>query len=430
VVRLKRGLLKFEKIILLYYKLDMMSDCVSSTNINTYYNGVIKKFPKYIQTLLSNINGKAGKKAPCSMQRTNVKSRVTLPLSVLIKNGLFIMEFINRCNKYGLFEGGCYIEIINEELTELIESNDPEAKYLLDNLGGDNNIASFLHFTSRKGYSGSSEERKYYETKGIEYINEHELKPLCRKSECEGLVSMGNNNVEGHYLVNLSGGNNNTIQIPKLCNNDGKIKTEYQLFNMYYDYADSNVSIDRLVKFIYLFLHCHDIESLEIKNISEIIEKLEKYMNTREYDDGNLLEKTKKYSSVVLFIKDGVLICPLTNKKISVIDFNKNDKDNKNPIEICHEISVADEKICYDEKNKCIITAAAPNNLFFGYKSGNMMQQNMTIEEYHIYSDDQCIRRGNCVSKIYLDEIVNEKDKEIERLQELLKLSKVNQSEE
>jgi len=430
VVRLKRGLLKFEKIILLYYKLDMMSECVSSTNIKIYCNGVIQKLPKYIQTLLSNINGKAGTKAPCSMQRTNVKSRVTLPLSVLIKNGLFNMEIINLCNKHGLFEGGCYIEIINEELTELIKSNDPEAKYLLDNLGGDSNIASFLHFTSRKGYSGSSEEKIYYKTIGIEYINEHELKPLCRKIKCDGMVSMGNNNVEGHYLVNLSGGSPDTIQIPKLCNNDGKIKTDYQLFNMYYDYADSNVSIDRLVKFIYLFLHCHDIESLGIKNISKIIEKLEKYMNTREYHDGNLLEKTKKYSSVVLFIKDGVLICPLTNKKISVKDFNKKDKDNKNPIEICHEISVADEKICYDEKNKCIITAAAPNNLFFGYKSGNMMQQNMTIEEYHINSDDQCIRRGNCVSTNEHNKIVNEKDKEIERLQELLKLSKVNQSEE
>jgi len=396
-----------------------MSECLSSTDIKKYCNEIIKLFPKNIQTFLKNINGKAGTKAPCSMQRVNVKSRVTLPLSVLKENKLFNMEFINNCNKYNLFEGGCYIEIINEELTILIESSKPEEKYLLENLGGDKNISSFIHFTSRNGYSGSKNEREYYNTVGKKYIEEHGLKPLCRKSICIGNVSMGNINVEGHYLVNLSGGNNNTIQIPKLCNDSGKIKKKYQLFNMYYDYADSNVSIDRLVKFIYLFLDCYDIESLNIEKFNEIKQKLEKYMNTREYDDGNLLEKTKEYSSVVSFIKDGVLICPLTNKKISVIDFNK--KDNEDPIEICHDISVADGKIYYDKKNKCVITAAAPNNLFFGFKSGNMQQQNMTIEKYHINSDDQCIKRGNCVFKKYLYEILNQKDEEISRLKQQLK---------
>ena len=54
------------------------------------------------------------------------------------------MNFINSCNNNNIFEGGCYIAIINEELETLnIEKekgNEEAAKYLLENLGGDKNI--------------------------------------------------------------------------------------------------------------------------------------------------------------------------------------------------------------------------------------------------------------------------------------------------
>ena len=80
----------------------------------------------------------------------------------------------------------------------------------------------------------------------------------------------------------------------------------------------------------------------------------------------------------IKFIKDDILMCPLTLQPITIKKF----KDENNPIQLCHEESVADRKIYYDSEKKKLEFASRPNNLFLGYKLGNMQQQNMTIYDY------------------------------------------------
>ena len=345
-----------------------------------------------IVTFLTNLNGKAGTSAPCPLQRTSVGDRCCISLSELKKNGLFNMGFINRCNEHSLFDGGCYIMIDNGELEDLIKLEESEeseeSRYLLDNLGGDKNISSLILITSEKGVSGSSKARDFYERVAKPYIEKKGLIPLSRRpdaKEMPGSISRGNEKIIGHYIVNLCGGSNQSVCIPQTKSEKGKTKAEYQIFNPSHDYCPKDMRYDRDCKFLYLLLHAADIyDVMEESKVNDLRSLLKKHLQSRDYEDGNLYDKTIAYKygeKKVEFIIDGVLTCPLTTKVITLREF-KNEED---PIQLCHEESVAHRRIYYDSKMNRICTAARPNNLFLGFKLGNMQQQNMTINEYHNY---------------------------------------------
>ncbi len=357
-----------------------------------FYDNLRKESLGSIVTFLVNLNGKAGTSAPCPLQRTSVGDRCCIYLSELKKNNLFNIKFIDVCNKHNLFEGGCYIMIDNEELEELIKSGESgeseESKYLLDNLGGDKNIASLILITSEKGDSGSSKARDLYERVAKPYIENKGLIPLSRRpdaKEMPGSISRGNEKIMGHYIVNLCGGSNKSVCIPNIKSANGKIKPEYQIFNPSHDYCPEDIRFDRDCKFIYLLLHAGDIyDVIEESKVNDLRSLLKKHLQSRDYEDGNLYDKTIAYEygeKKVSFIIDGILICPLTKKVITLREF----KNKEDPIQLCHEESVAHRRIYYDSKMNCISTAARPNNLFLGFKLGNMQQQNMTINEYQNY---------------------------------------------
>jgi hypothetical protein len=85
-----------------------------------------------------------------------------------------------------------------------------------------------------------------------------------------------------------------------------------------------------------------------------------------------------------------ILICPLTDNKISIHQFEINDDECLESIQVCHEEAVSKEKIYFDETRGYIITARRPQNLFWGTKRGNMQQQELTIDELWAEKRKQC----------------------------------------
>ena len=317
------------------------------------YKEYKKTFPEDLVTWLDNLNGKSGINYVLGQNRTGANSRIELPYKYLYLNRLDNMNFINSCNNNNIFEGGCYIAIINEELETLNiekEKGNEVAKYLLENLGGDKNISSYLLFTSEEGNSGSKGSRDFYENYGKNYIEANNLEPICRNTNFTKNKNKGNEKIKGHYHVNLKGGSNDSIIIPNIYNDKRNIKPDYQLFNPYFDYCSKEVQNDRLYKFIFQILYCKDINEYisDETKIKEYKELLKKELETKDYLDGNLYEKSIEYNNGIKFIKDDILICPLTMQPISIKKF----KDENNPIQLCHEESVAHRKIYYDSEKK------------------------------------------------------------------------------
>ena len=345
--------------------------------------GIRNILPRLTKTFFINLNGKSEIAEVCPLKRTNRGERVYCTLKQLKDNGLFTMEFLNRCNERNLFEGGIYISIVNEELEEIENSETEESRFLLDSLGGDGNVSSLIHIRSEKGNSGSAAPREFYERFASSYIEERDLQPISRREGITSPVGRGNEKIQGHFVINLKGGSNNSICNPNVSG------ARYQIFNPINGYADEYIQRDRLAKFLYLYIHAGGIETIIKDDAQRNSYKslLEEYMRGQNYDDGNLFEKTLRYSYhqegvddyVVEFIIDGILTCPLTNEQITVERF----RDGDNPVQICHEESAADNKLYFDQTQGRVCTAVRPNNLFFGYKLGNMQQQNMDIITFH-----------------------------------------------
>jgi hypothetical protein len=299
----------------------------------------------------------------------------------------------NNCNdeqKLRTIEEGCVINLANEDYFNVKENDDEFSKYVIEEIGGDKVVSSMVSAMSVNGDSGSSHASKYFKLLEPE-IEKYSWYPLRRKQEYvndkgtyDCIVTSGNDKLCGHYYVDISGGNNKTKK-------DKNIKKEHQCFIEYFDYARREVALHINVKLIYDMLHCFDIDTyLKESDVDEMKNVFENFLKGINYDDGCLYESP--IMRKCLKIKDGkkILICPLTDSKISIRQFEIKDDDCLDSIQVCHEEAVSKGKIYYDNTRSYIITARRPQNLFWGTKTGNMQQQELTIDELWAQRKKQC----------------------------------------
>lgn len=352
------------------------------STVSEVISTIKKKLPKSIQTKITNNNGKCGTKGPLSTQRTKRTGRVTLPLNIVKKNGLTSIEQLKT------FYEGVVIVLENGDYFELINNTDEFSKYLIANIGGDDTVSSIIAFMSTNGDSGSAIALSWWEKFQPEKIKNNYI-PVKRKPDYKkkGNVTEGNDKWEGHYYVEISGGSNDKAKIIK---SHEKITPEFQLFIEYHDYANENVCTQIDATMIYYLLHAHDIEIyIERKDVDKYISELEGYLKSIQYDDGNLYDtyliKEECIRSSEKYGGKKVLYCPLTMNELSIkinFEYSKKDEDDSYSINICHNEAVKKRKVIYDKSQQYILTAARPQNLFWGTKVGNMQQQDFTIDEY------------------------------------------------
>ena len=342
-------------------------------------------FPSTIVQKIINNNGKCGTKSILSTQRTTCSGRCLIPYEVVMNNNC------NDENKLRTFYEGLTINLINEDYFNVKEKNDDFSKYAIEEIGGEKIVSSMVSAMSVNGDSGSAHALKCFNLLESE-IKKYSWIPLKRKPEYvsddgkryESLVTSGNDKIHGHYYVDVSGGNNKNKK-------NKEIKREHQCFIAYYDYANKEVALHINVKMIYELLHCFDIEDcLTPSEIDEIKKVFETFLKGIHYDDGclydsHVMQKCLKY-------KNGkkILVCPLTDNKISIHHFKINDDECLESIQVCHQEAVSKEKIYFDETRGYMVTARRPQNLFWGTKRGNMQQQELTIDELWAEKKKQC----------------------------------------
>ena len=142
---------------------------------------------------------------------------------------------------------------------------------------------------------------------------------------------------------------------------------------------------------MYDLLHCFDIEDcLTPSEIDEMTLVFETFLKGIYYDDGCLYDS--HVMQKCLRNKNGkkILVCPLTDNKISIHHFKINDDECLESIQVCHQEAVSKEKIYFDETRGYMVTARRPQNLFWGTKRGNMQQQELTIDELWAEKKKQC----------------------------------------
>ena len=346
--------------------------------------GKKKVFPDSITEKIKNNNGKCGTKSILSTARTTCSGRCVIPYKVVMKNNC------NDERKLRTIQEGCVINLTNEDYFDVKENDDDFSKCLIEEIGRDGIVSSMVSAMSVNGDSGSSHALKYFKLLELE-IEKYSWLPLRRKPEYvndngkyNSVVTSGNDKLHGHYYVDVSGGNNKNKK-----NKDNK--KEHQCFIEYYDYANKEVALHINIIMIYYMLHIFDIETyLKASDVDEMKNVFETFLKGIYYDDGclydsPLMRKCLKY-------KNGkkILICPLTDNKISIRHFEISDDECLESIQVCHEEAVSKEKIYFDETRGYIITARRPQNLFWGTKRGNMQQQELTIDELWAEKKKQC----------------------------------------
>lgn len=379
----KKIIIKIVKNPSLFSKVSIMQK-VTSLIKKILSQGKQRIFPESITEKIKNNNGKCGTKSILPTQRTTCSGRCIIPYKVVMNNNC------NDEQKLRTIEEGCVINLANEDYFNVKENDDEFSKYVIEEIGGDKVVSSMVSAMSVNGDSGSSHASKYFKLLQIE-IEKYSWSPLRRKPEYvndkgtyDCIVTSGNDKLCGHYYVDISGGNNKTKK-------DKNIKKEHQCFIEYFDYARREVALHIDVIMIYYKLHCFDIDTyLKESDVDEMKNVFENFLKGINYDDGCLFESP--IMRKCLKIKDGkkILICPLTDSEISIRQFEISDSDCSDSIQICHNEAVSKEKIYYDNTRGYIITARRPQNLFWGTKTGNMQQQELTIDELWVQRKKQC----------------------------------------
>lgn len=361
--------------------------------------GEHKLLPIDLITKIKNNNGKCGTNAILSTLRTVAYGRSILPYHVAVKCKLCDIR------KLRTFYEGVVIELINEDYFNIKRNNDDEtSKYLLENIGGDEIVSSIISVKSVNGDSGSSYAQACFKTfeKEIESNSWFpvERKPEYCKDDKKKGVTKGNDKWHGHYYKDISGGSNKNIKDKEKQENP----KNFQIFINYYDYANEEVCKHIDAMMVYYILHCFDIENcIPASKVAELKEKFETLLKEIYYDDGCLYD-----SPIIpkcLQIKDGrkILMCPLTDKKISIDAFLIKDTKCPDSIQVCHNEAVSKEKIYFDETRGYIITARRPQNLFWGIQRGNMQQQEQTIDEFQ--SEHVNVKKENAELKAEIAEL-------------------------
>ena len=270
----------------------------------------------------------------------------------------------------------------NEDYCEILHSDSPLDKYLIENIGGSNRVSAILGFYSVGGTSSSALAMETFKMmKPI--IVEKNWQPIERvpKSEIPRRQTyIGNKYWTGQYYANICGGSTTQI-VQTHCKVNGKMPVKFQLFNSAEGYMDETVGHHVKSTMLYMLLFTTGITEateLDMDSLSSFKKDYESHLSHIHYDSGCVLDWCKK------FIMDDQLICPLDISPILFTHFLIRDSDH-NYMQLCHNEAASSKKYFQDRTTKKFMSDYRPNNIFWGTHQGNMEQQDMTIKEYHCH---------------------------------------------
>ena len=330
-----------------------------------------KKYNKDLYTKISKISvSREDDSIPCTTKRISKNSRLFIPYSVVVSNNLTISQLSSYnhsiCIGLSFFEYEKIIEKYEENKEETKDDNCIIEKYLIENIGSNNTVSCIVTIMKEDGDSSSTIQREYYK-RLIKIIEKKNWKPLSIENISKN-KHKGNDKWEGHYYYNIKGGQQENIF--SWVNKEPQIFTSYKSFM-----ASQKVILTTRVSLLYFMLYIHDIyKILSIEEVQLYKDIFSKYLQTIYYSDISCYQTMKCLPCIS---KNNELISPILCKKLSIDDFTKN-----GVIHISHNISVSKNIITYCEKYNILLSDYYAGNLFWDFRTGNMQQQNYTINEY------------------------------------------------
>lgn len=305
-------------------------------------------------------------------KRTSRSNRVLLRWKIIKQNNLTL-----ECLK--TFYGGVCVEFVNEDFYSFSNKNDALFSYLISKIGSDEKISAILSFRNEDGDSGATVSRENY-NKFITEPNQ-EYSPIKRKEK--KVPGKGDNSVwDGNLFYSIKGGSQESFE--SHSNLDPPM-----LFNPAVEYANEVVCLDIDITMSYFALHCYDINIDGIKGFRNLVNKIEKYLLSRVYFDGDLLSYCKNHYS--LKWGNGFLVDPIQLSRISLNDFKTSGLEDSSVV--CHNEAANKNIFYYDNLQKFILSPARPSNLFWSKHLSNMMQQNYNLDEYFKEEEKRYLKR-------------------------------------
>ena len=333
--------------------------------------------PKILEKF-KNLNGKTGQyDVPDVLfqKRTSRSNRVLLRWKIIEQNNITI-------DQLKTFFGGVCVEFVNEDFYHNKNRENELFNFLVSKIGSDEKISSMLSFRNEDGDSGATISRENY-TNFVSEPNEN-YTPIKRKHK--KVPGKGDNSVwEGNLFYSIKGGSQESFESHAALEDP-------KLFNPAVEYANEKVCLDIDITMSYFALHCFDLPRNEIEDFDELMRKIERFLNTRVYYDGNLLEYCKNHYSLKL--GNGYLVDPIQLNQMSISDFKTSGLENSSVV--CHNEAANKNIFYFDNIQNFILTPARPSNFFWSKHLSNMMQQNYNLDEYFIEEEKRYLKRkGN-----------------------------------
>jgi len=360
----------------------------SATAVKKIIGAIVKKFPKNIQTKLTNIN-KAGPCDVCDTKRVSQDSRILLPYQIIRACELTLDQLKRHIN-------GIVIDVPFREYERISRSkiNDELDAYIMNNIGGEttNPVAAIVTIKNEDGYSGSSAEREDL----IRLKNEIIVKgwqPVAYNPEktIKNNKNKGNANWSGHYYYKISGGSQQSFKSHP--DKEPKLFTTYKGFM-----STQKIITDVKASLVWQMLHIVDIDKfISTDDALKYKQTLEDYLKKTMYLGESCYESMKKLEN----IRDGKLTSPIMQKEISInaFDFAGCCKEGEN-IDISHNEPVNHKKIRFCQENNVMLSDYRPGNLFWDIHLGNMQQQSFTVKEFWEEMEERITKRKSWLASI------------------------------
>lgn len=363
---------------------------------------------KKANTKLKNICNKTGKyDVPTELfqKRTLRRNRVIIPWKEVESNNITVEQLKT-------FSGGVAVEFINEDFftdeNKLSLVNKSTFNSLKSKIGSNEQVSAIISFRSEDGEPSSKKSRLYFEkflnhtevnyrNKTIEISQINYKKYLLKAVASKKSKKIGNDAWSGFLFYSIKGGEKLPIE--------SHPKKQLRLFNPACEFATEQVSIDIdlvMLYFAFLTLKKEELpDDKTKKKYDKIFEELKFALQNSKYNSdnyiGNLLDYCNNHMSVIL--KPGFLTDPIQACTIEMIDFSIDDKNDKRNLDFTHEEAVKKKKYYWDKEQNCILSAARPTNVFWSKHSSNMMQQDMSLDEYFNFEADNIKRRKRLIKK-------------------------------
>jgi hypothetical protein len=329
-----------------------------------------------IREKFNNLNGKTGQyNVPEKLfqKRTSRQNRVLIPWKTINQNNITVEQLKT-------FFGGVCVEFVNDDYFNPKYDNSSTHSYLKSLVGAKGLISAMVSFRTEDGDSGAAIPRHSFNqfNKLIEEgLIDFTQIPILRDENVK-YNGRGSNDVwKGNIYFSIKGGEQNSIE-------SHTNEQSPQLFNPATEYANELVCLDMDIVMSYFCLYCYDLKNyIRESTIFKLKSDCERYLKTRDYDEGNLFEYCVNHPSIKL--GSGVLIDAIQLNNISIEDFKTSGLENSSVI--CHNEAANKDKFYFDNKNNFLVSPARPTNLFWSTHLSNMMQQNFNLKEYYEKED-------------------------------------------